>query len=180
MAFSTPLTAVANTPLTAAQWNASVRDNLNETAPAKATVSGGIFVATGAGAIAQRATNADTYTGGGTNDTNSTSYTGLTGGAAVAITTGTKAIVLSTFRFSHDTLGGRSYVSHAISGATTTAASDTWAALNDAHTINRILTCSQVSYWPTLTSGSNTFTHFFRVVSNIASFTWRQLVILPF
>jgi hypothetical protein len=180
MAWTTPLTAVANTALTAAQWNASVRDNLNETAVAKATVSGGIFVATGSNSLAQRATNADTYTGGGTDTTNSTSYTGLTGGAAVAISTGTKAIVLSTARFSHDTVGARSYVSHAISGATTTAANDSWAALNDAHTANRILTFTQVSWWPSLTTGSNTFTHNFRVVSNLASFTWRQLVILPF
>ena len=54
MAWSAPMTAVANTVFTAAQFNQHVRDNLNETAPAKATASGGYFVATGVNAIAQR------------------------------------------------------------------------------------------------------------------------------
>jgi hypothetical protein len=180
MAWTVPLTAVPNTALTAAQWNASVRDNLNETAVAKATTAGGIFVATGANALAQRVTVLDTYTGGGTDTTNSTSYTGLTGGAAVAAATGTKACVLSTARVSHDTAGGRAYCSHSISGATTTAASDVWAFVHDAHTASRVLTQTQVSEWATLTTGTNTFTHAFKVSANIASFVWRQLVILPF
>ena len=59
MVWSTPLTAVANTPLTAAQWNASVRDNFNETAPAKATVGGRIFASTGPNTIAEREVLAD-------------------------------------------------------------------------------------------------------------------------
>jgi len=37
MAWFTPLAGVSTATLTAAQWNASVRDNLLETAPAKAT-----------------------------------------------------------------------------------------------------------------------------------------------
>jgi hypothetical protein len=179
MAWSTPLTAVANAVLTAAQWNASVRDNLNETAVAKATTNGAFFVAAGTNSLAQVATNTDTYNGGGTDTTNSTSYTGLTGGAAVTLTTRNKATVFNTVRASHDTLGARHYWSHAVSGATTTAANDAWAGLNDAHTANRILTGSVVSHWPSLTSGSNTFTTFVRVVANTASYTWRSLTVIP-
>lgn len=54
MAWTSPLTAVSNAALTAAQWNASVRDNLLETAPAKATGVAAHFVTAGTNTIAQR------------------------------------------------------------------------------------------------------------------------------
>lgn len=44
MAWTTPMTAVANEIFTAAQYNTYVRDNLLETAPAKATVSSQYFL----------------------------------------------------------------------------------------------------------------------------------------
>lgn len=53
MAWTAPATAVANTFLTAAFWNTQVRDNLLETAPAKAAVAGDTFYATAANAIAR-------------------------------------------------------------------------------------------------------------------------------
>src|SRR3546814_19340432 len=76
MAWTAPMTAVANTVFTAAQFNQHVRDNLNETAPAKATAAGGYFVATGVNAIAQRIADGNTDTNTGT--TTSTTYTDLT------------------------------------------------------------------------------------------------------
>src|SRR3712207_4741779 len=93
MAWATPLTAVSNAILSAAQWNASVRDNLNETGPAKATTAGRILVTTGANGIAERAVSSATVSTSQT--TTSTSYTDLaTVGAAVAVTTGTQALAL--------------------------------------------------------------------------------------
>lgn len=53
MAWSTPITAVSGTILTAAQWNTHVRDNLLETMPAKATTADRMFVTTGPNSIAQ-------------------------------------------------------------------------------------------------------------------------------
>src|SRR5690242_20536503 len=92
MAWSSPLTAVTNAALTAAQWNASVRDNLLETAPAKATTPASFFAATGANTIAERIP-AQTVTPA-SETTTSTSYTNLTTtGPTVALTTGTKAFV---------------------------------------------------------------------------------------
>lgn len=44
MAWTSPITFVPNTVLTAAQLNVHLRDNLLETAPAKASVAGSIFV----------------------------------------------------------------------------------------------------------------------------------------
>ena len=94
MAWTTPVTAVSGALLTAAQWNASVRDNLLETAPAKATTSGRIFVSTGANAIAQREIKTEYLSASGT--TTSTSFVNLTGGGTgptVAVTTGVLALV---------------------------------------------------------------------------------------
>ena len=64
MAWTTPLTAVSNTALTAAQWNASVRDNLLMTAPALATTTGRHFVSTGANTIAERAISSNSVSSG--------------------------------------------------------------------------------------------------------------------
>jgi hypothetical protein len=55
--WSAPMTAVANSTFTAAQFNQYVRDNLNETAPAKATSAGSYFVADGVNSIAERTPN---------------------------------------------------------------------------------------------------------------------------
>ena len=54
MAWTAPRTAVAGATFSAAQFNANVRDNLNETAPAKATAASQLFVSTGPNAIAAR------------------------------------------------------------------------------------------------------------------------------
>lgn len=185
MAWTTPLTAVANAALTAAQWNASVRDNLNETAVGKATSGGQFFVSTAANTLAAYNTAHDQYDGGGTDTTNSTTYVALTGGAAVTVTTGTRAVVLNTSRMSHDTAGSRAWVTYAVSGATTIAASDSWAMPRDCETANRLSTQTYVSTHSdgtpgVLTSGSNTFTQNFRVTANIASFTNRRITVLPF
>lgn len=48
MAWSTPFTAVDGNAFTAAQFNASVRDNLLETAPAKVTTGGALMASVGA------------------------------------------------------------------------------------------------------------------------------------
>ena len=180
IAWSTPLTAVSNAALTAAQWNASVRDNLNETAPGKATAAGQIFVATGLNAVAARVSVQDAYTGGGTDSTNSTVFTGLTGGASISMATGAKAIIHSYAVWSHDVAGSRSVVSHSVSGATTTAATDSWAIINDCMVASRLTTSGITVAWTTLNSGTNTFTQAFRVVSNIGSFPQRRLVGIPF
>lgn len=180
MAWVTPLTAVSNAALTAAQWNASVRDNLNETAPGKATAAGQIFVATGLNAVAARVSVQDAYNGGGTDATNSASYIPLTGGSAISMATGTKAIIHSYGVWSMDTAGSRCYISHAVSGATTVAASDLWAIVNDCQSVNRVSTSGITVAWTTLTSGTNVFTQNFKTGSNIVTVPIRRMVGIPF
>ncbi len=50
MAWTAPITFTSGSVLTAAQLNTYLRDNLNETAPAKFTAAGQLFVSTAANA----------------------------------------------------------------------------------------------------------------------------------
>lgn len=182
MAWTTPLTAVASTSLTAAQWNASVRDNLLMTAPALANQAGAIFAATGTNAIAQRAPGQFAQNGGET--TTSTTYTStLSGGAGTAgpsfpIGTGTKALITFSCRQSTSVSTTNVWTSVAVSGATTIAASDNWALSMD-------IVSSQIfhsmAYVETgLTAGTNTLAMSYRVSGGTGTFATRRLNCVPF
>ncbi len=181
MGWTTPLTAVANASLTAAQWNASVRDNLLMTAPAQATTAGSIFAATGTNALAQRLPGQFAVAGGET--TTSTTYTGtLSGGAGSAgpgfnITTGPKALVAFHCRQSTSAGGTNVWTSVAVSGATTIAASDSWAISID--TTGQ--TFHGLTYIETgLTAGVNNFQMQYRVSGGTGTFATRRLNVCPF
>jgi hypothetical protein len=180
MAWTTPLTAVSNAALTAAQWNASVRDNLAETAPSKATTAGRFFAVSGANTIAERVPSVGTNTG--TDTTTGTAYGALSGstGPAVTVTTGPNALVaISTFA-TNDTTGANAYASMVISGATTLAASDAWATGQTVSGTNRQIAASRVQLFNALTAGSNTFTMQYRVSGNTGSFSNRTITVIPF
>lgn len=177
MAWITPLTAISTAALTSAQWNASVRDNLLETAPAKATAAGRIFVSTGANAIAERAiSSAAVSTSEGTP---STIYAVLTTpGPAVTVTTGAAALVLISSVCSNSTSANNAYASYAVSSATTIAASDdrsTWLYSAAAAAAARI----GISHLETaLTPGSNIFTMQYRVSGGTGTFANRRIIVV--
>lgn len=176
MAYSTPLTAVANTALTAAQWNASVRDNILETAPAKATTSGRLIVTTGANGIAERRVAAATVATGET--TTSVTYVALaTAGPTVSsVVTGTLAIVSVTSQVNNTTDGASARHGFDVSGSTTIAANDPQSALLQA-TSSR--DCSQTrTMLVTLTAGTNTFTSKYRVSSGTGRWQDRDLLVI--
>jgi len=158
MAYSTPLTGVSNATLTAAQWNASVRDNLLETFPAKATAANQVAVSTGVNAIAVRTPTIATVA---TNES-FTPSTGVFGDLATVgptvgpITTGTKAIVMYGAFLTNNSVA-RSLMSYAVSGASTIAAT----AANSYATTASVASATERGFsidMPTLTAGSNTFT----------------------
>lgn len=156
MAWTTPLTAVANTALTAAQFNASVRDNLLETAAAKATTAGYHFVATGPNTVAERAILEGVVDTAET--TTSTSYTNLTtDGPSVSATTGTKALAFVNAQMDNSTSTGTVLASFEITGATVLGAGDSRAVINDIGTAGASVSCSRSILMTTLTPGSNTF-----------------------
>ena len=179
MAWTTPMTAVANTALTAAQWNAHVRDNFLETSPAKATASGQMFVATGTNAIAARTPSGATVATSQT--TTSTAYVDLTtAGPIVTVTTGTKAIVSIAANMDTNTTANPVYASYAVSGATTIAANDAWCILRDAITQVNPNRWGVTHFVDTLNPGSNTFTMKYKsTTSTTATFLNRTIVVIP-
>ena len=183
MSWTTPLTAVANASLTAAQWNASVRDNLLTTAVALATTAGSFFATTAANSIAERIPAANSVVSAA-ETTTSTSYTAtLSGGAgssgpAQTVTTGPKALVSFHCRQSTSVATTNVWTSVAVSGATSISASDNWAVSID-------IVSSQVFHGltylePNLTAGSNTFTVQYRVSGGTGTFAARRINVVPF
>ena len=126
MAWTAPMTAVYNTVLTAAQWNAHVRDNSLLTMPALATTAGRWFISRNDSTKLQEET-ISTNSVATSESTTSTSYTALTtAGPAITATTRTKALVFFGCQIQNNTADVASFMSVAVSGATTIAASDEW------------------------------------------------------
>jgi hypothetical protein len=180
VAWSTPLTAVSNATFTAAQFNSSVRDNLLETFPAKATAGGQIAVSTAANAIAVRVPSTSTVVT--SEGTASTTYTALTTpGPAVTVTTGTAAIVAISTGMTQSLAGGFCNCSYAISGSTTLAASSNNSVVGYRPQATSTQQQQAVVSMPSLTSGSNTFTMQYNAGSGggTATFFQRALVVIP-
>ena len=98
--------------------------------------------------------------------TTSSSYTDLaTAGPAVTLTTGTKALVIVSARISGNQLGFDSYMSYAVSGATTVAAADPVALMHGCFRANTSMRASSAQIITGLTAGSNTFTAKYKVDS---------------
>jgi hypothetical protein len=175
MAWTTPLTAVANAALTAAQWNLSVRDNLAETAPAKATTAGRIFVATGTNGIAERAISQNIVETQET--TTSTAYVDLTtAGPAVTAATGTQALMWLSAYLDSSVSTAHAAAGYAISGATTASAADEKAV----RSVSGLMRASALDYVTGLTAGSNTFTAKYRSsgITNTATFANRRIGVM--
>lgn len=142
------------------------------------TVAGGVpSWATPAASIPA---NSAATAGIGTNQTTtSTSYTDLsTSGPAVTVTTGTKALVIVSSDIQNNTGGGTSFMSYAVSGATTISASDVTALAwrQDSTTTSKIV-ASKASV-VTLTAGSNTFTAKYRVSSGTGTWVDREIFVI--
>lgn len=179
MAWTAPMTFAAASALTAAQMNAFVRDNMLETAPAKATTAGRIFVATGANAIAERAVSGATVATSQT--TASTSFTDLaTSGPAVTVTTGTQAMVFVAAQMSNATANAFSNMSFAVSGATTSAAAIGRAIehIDTGGTAGQQISRTGAWTYIALTAGSNTFTAKYSVSAGTGTFVNRHLIVV--
>lgn len=179
MAWSAPMTAVANSTFTAAQFNEFVRDNLNETAPAKSTGASGYFVGDAVNSIVERrAISAADLTAG---TTASTTYTDLTGsgiGPTITVDTGPAALIIVRCS-AENTGGGSSRMAYTVSGATSIAAADN-RGVGFFGAAGGNINASDVSLVSALTPGSNTFTARYRVSSGTGTFSSRRIIVLPF
>jgi len=111
------------------------------------------------------------YTNGG-EATTSTSYTNLTTTTSVTVTTGTKALVSIAANI-ETVASGEPYVSFAVSGATTVAASDDYSGFCFNSAASMQVTSGRAIVLTGLTAGSNTFTLKYRNVSG-TSITFRR------
>lgn len=183
MAWTTPLTAVANTALTAAQWNASVRDNLLETAAAKSTgATGAYFVSSGTNTVAQRQTVDDVVET--SEGTTSTSFTALTtAGPVVTVTTGGLAVITVTSDITVS-LGGQSgRHTFDVSGASSIAAGDGRALRVTIPSVAAAANVrASVQSQLAVTAGSNVFTSQYRSssASSTATFANRRIHVMAF
>ncbi|MFE6846576.1 hypothetical protein [Streptomyces sp. NPDC057686] len=185
MAWTAPMTAVANTAFTAAQFNTYVRDNLLETAPAKAANHGGYFVTSSANSIVERkALSAAVDTAEGA--TVSGSFDDLTtAGPTVTITTGSNAIVFTSCRSYGNKTDQWQIMGVDVSGASTFAASDNDSLFHEApDTSSRAAQGGTFHMFTLLTPGVNTFTAKYRVSGSdptgVGTFSYRRLAVLPF
>lgn len=171
------MTAVANATFTAAQFNTHVRDNLSETAPAKATAAGRLFVSTGVNAIAEREFTSAAIAA--SESTTSATYTNLTTvGPDVTVTTGPRALALFTAGITNSVADAASLMSVEVSGATSITADDAWALCLRGPVSPSTQLAANFKLFTGLTPGSHTFRMKYRAGANTASFVVRELAVM--
>lgn len=179
MAWSSPMTAVAGSAYTATQFNANVRDNLNQTGPALATAAGRFLVTSGANSLAERVITQDEDNTTGT--TTSSSFTDLSGtdvGPLVTVTTGTMALVWFAAQMENASAGTVTQAAPAISGATTQAADASIDVYNDGLGAGQAQRSGVTHLFTGLTAGSNTWTLKYRVGASTGTFYDRSIGVL--
>ena len=179
MAWTAPMTAIVGAVLTASQWNATVRDNLLETAVAKAANEGGYFIATGVNSLVQRTKGTATINTFETST--STTFTDLTTvGPSVTVTTGTSALVLWSANARNNTAANYTYCSVEVTGASTVTAHDDRAFGADLSAADEETQLGTQYMYTGLNPGSNTFTMRYRVQGGTGRWGRRHLIVIPF
>lgn len=154
-----------------------IRDNFAETAPAKFTAAGQLFVSTGSNVGAARTISSNKVTGG-SQSTTSTSFTDLTttGPTLSNVTTGTSALVIVTSFISNSTADQGGSMSYSINGAA--VAIQALRLISSTGGANQ--RASAFARETGLTAGTNTFTSKYAVIgSGTASFDEREIAIIP-
>ncbi len=205
MAWTAPRTWVTGETVTAALMNAHIRDNLLETSAATVTTAGDIAYADAANSMGSRvgigaanthlvSTGTDpawseigTDVDGASGDSVLTSYTPLgdfdwsfAGQIEVTVTTGTEALVLWKARMFNNTGGSSTFLSYSVSGATTVAASDTFAIFYESSGANDAAEFGGFDLRTGLTAGSNVFTLEGRVSGNTGTIDNPEIAVIGF
>jgi hypothetical protein len=180
MAWTAPMTAIAGSVFTAAQFNTFIRDNLAETAAAKAQTISGYFVTSDTNQISERII-ANGFLGTA-DTTSSTSYTDLdtTVGPSVTVNTGTGALVMVSARCGpNNTASQSSKMSWQVSGGSSIAPTDNYAA-GIGGTVGTFGYVSTQAFHNNLVPGSNTFTAKYTVSGGTGNFSQRRITVMPF
>jgi hypothetical protein len=179
MAWTAPMTAVAGSVFTAAQFNTFLRDNLAETAPAKATTPGSYFTTSATNQITERvAVQAAVNT---SESTTSTSFTDLTTtGPTVTTNTGNQVIVFFAAEVTNNTASQAGRVAVDVSGSTTIAPDGNKVLRLESSGTAEFQRASVIHLITGLTPGSNTFKLMYATVgASTASFNQRSITVLP-
>lgn len=179
MAWVTPPTFVSGNVLTAAQLNILSGD-LNETAVAKASAGGQLFVSTAANALAVRTpANATVLT---SETTASTTFANLaTVGPSVTVTTGTSALVIVSCEMSNNTIGGFAYSGHDITGSSGIPADSSRTVNCRAAATNTGIHASFALHQGSLIAGSSTFKMMYQIsAAGTGAFQNRTISVVPF
>lgn len=179
MAWTAPMTAVAGSVFTAAQFNTFVRDNLAETAPAKSTTPGSHMAVSDTNQISER-TSSQNFTA--TSDTTTATTFGAlaaSSGPSITVVTGPQAWVVVTSDLVCDTNGQSARATFEITGATSLSGQDSMAIRNIRESTGNNALVSGVFLVP-LTPGSNTFNMVYRTSgTSTSSFANRRIGVLP-
>lgn len=191
------MTAVNGDVLTASQFNRYVRDNLNETAVAKATTAGQYFVATSGTSVAPRkCVSSKVYFGEGLSYIDSTQDhsgnfvdLGRYSGPSVSCTTGTSALVMISAMMDNSIANVLTAVGYTVSGATTIAANankgvgqDGMVSDTTGSQPNLVRLGGMFHESGTLTPGTNVFTMKYLNSTNASAtayFDRREIVVWP-
>jgi len=180
MAWTAPMTAVAGTVMTAAQWNTFLRDNLNAQSPSIANVAGDWLVSTGLNTMALRAPGVDYQ--GASDTTTSLDYVDLDPpGSTVTSITGNKALVTIGCQISNSTAsnGGRASIN--LAGDTERAADDINMVGAESGTASDTFKMSFTTIYNPINPGTNIFSMKYRAwVGGTATFSGRLMMVIPF
>jgi hypothetical protein len=182
MVWTSPMTAVDNSAMTASLYNAQIRDNLRAMAPFLASGAGQIFVTTGANALAARTVHYDEVATSQT--TTSSSYTDLsTPGPSVTVGAiyGQQAMVFTSCELNQNGADLQASAAVEVSGASSYPAVDTRCAITRDGMVasNAIQMMGCYLYDPLSRDGTITFTMKYRNGgSGTVTFAKRRILVL--
>ena len=188
MSWTAPMTAVAGAIFTAAQYNTYVRDNLAECAPAKASVVGSYFTTSDDNQVAERKVaqaivdQHDSFNSSSYIDPNA-SPTGNSPipGPSVTVQTGSVAFIVVGGRIGGNATGTDSVkMSWEVSGASSIAATDPWAAGLVKLGQYSFAYCNRGYLATGLNPGMNTFTAKYAVSAGTGFASYRTILVMPF
>lgn len=184
MAWTTPMTFVDGSILTAPQMNTFLRDNMLETAPGKAIDNSfpqyisSIFVTEAYNSITQRSVVADVVAAA--ESTDSEDWVDLdTTGPEVTVETGERALYLFTAEVVNDSPDATSYYAVEVSGASSIEPYSGRGARTDGVPNGNRMRVGMARLETNLTPGLNTFTMKYAVATGTATYDSRDLVVIP-
>lgn len=163
--------------LTVAQMEI-LRNNLMETAVAKASLPNQYPVATGVNSLDMRRIQSASVLSTTLNTTSQT-YTSASG-PSVTLTTGTSALVFVFSQLTIDTDSEEAFYAPDVTGSTTITAEDHRALTVGRYTEPFLIGASFVWYATGLTAGSNTFRGMVRVTGGTGTYDNRRLIVQPY